>query len=100
MNQLWAGLGVPEWIPEFFNAAEPVFDYGDAIEYFDGNAHYVPATRNLWVAGNQQSREVILTTSAMDAVAYLSLNHSRYPGPDSLVFISFGNLPIPEQVGW
>jgi hypothetical protein len=100
MNPLWSRLGVQEWIPGFFNAEEPLFNYGDAVEYFDGNGHYVPVTRNLWVAGNIHSREVVLTASAMDAVAYLSLNHSRYHAPESLAFIALGNRPVNDQVCW
>ena len=100
MNPVLAQLGVPEAVQDFFHIGELFFNYGGHFEHFDTSFHRVPTTTNLWLAGKDLSREVIITATAMEAIAYLSINLHRYPNLDALTFIAIGNLPHPAQLKW
>jgi len=100
MNPLLTKLGVPKEVQAFFNTTELVFAYGEDSEHFDIGFHRAPATPNIWLAGKDMSREVIITSTAMEAIAYLSLNLHRYRDMDALSFIAIGNLPHPGQLDW
>ena len=100
MNPVLAQLGVPDAVQDFFNVNELLFNYGGHFEHFDTSFHRVPTTTNLWLAGKDLSREVIITATAMEAIAYLSVNLHRFPDLDALTFIAIGNLPHPEQLKW
>jgi len=100
MNSVLTGLGVPQEVQAFFNIHELLFTYGEHFEHFDTGFHRVPTTQNIWLAGKDLSREVIITSTAMEAIAYLSVNLYRYPDLDALSFIAIGNLPHPGQLNW
>ena len=100
MNPVLAQLGVPKAVQDFFHVDELIFNYGGHFEHFDTGFHRVPTTTNLWLAGKDLSREVIITATAMEAIAYLSVNLHRYPDLDALTFIAIGNLPHPPQLKW
>ena len=100
MNPLLTRLGVPQEVQAFFNIHDLLFTYGDHFEHFDTGFHRVPTTQNIWLAGKDLSREVIITSTAMEAIAYLSVNLYRYPDLNSLSFIAVGNLPQPGQLNW
>ncbi|SEN02381.1 hypothetical protein SAMN05192574_102212 [Mucilaginibacter gossypiicola] len=93
-------LGVPPIIQEFFAAEEPFFDFGDQQEHFSEAIHRVPATRNLWTAGNQFARQVIITFSALEAVAFLTLNQANYQNFNELLFIATGARISDRQLKW
>jgi len=96
MNQL-TELGVPDEIQNFFNCNELRFYYGDDIEEFSNDFHLIPATRNLWMAGEGVGRDVIITSSAIEAISFLTCNKHRFPDFKSLTLVAVGNLPHTEQ---
>ncbi len=101
MNEYLIRLGVPLEIQAFFNIkADLSFNYGDSFEHFGENFHKLPTTLNLWIAGNESALEVIITYSAMEAIAFLTLNQVRYPKFQQLAFIAIGNRLHPEQTDW
>jgi hypothetical protein len=100
MNSLLSRLGVPKEVQAFFNIHDPLFAYGEQFEHYGTNFHRVPTTQNIWLAGKDLSREVIITSTAMEAIAYLSFNLHRYRDLDALSFIAVGNLPHPRQLNW
>ena len=79
---------VPAEVQALFNIHELLFTYGDNFEHFDTGFHRVPTTQNIWLAGKDLSREVVITSTAMEAIAYLSVNLYRYPDLNALSFIA------------
>lgn len=105
MNALLNKLGVPSEIQAFFNAGDLVFNYGDDMECFGSGFHRVPTTSHLFIAGGEVSKELILTSSVMEAIAYLTLNAHHYSNLGHLSVIAMGNLPHRGQLarmgqGW
>lgn len=100
MDKILTGLGIHAAVQEFFDSGALCFRYGDDYESFGADYHLVPTTPNLWIAGKELSREVVITSSAMEAFAYLSVNLHRYPDLDHLSFIAIGNLPNYAQLNW
>jgi len=100
MNALLTGLGVPLSIQEFFQTGELLFNYGGNFEEFTPCAHRIPTTRHLWIAGDHLSSQVIITHSAMEAIAYLTLNMHRYPLLKGITCVAIGNLPHDGQLNW
>jgi hypothetical protein len=100
MNAILTELGVPGELQAFFQVTDLLFSYGLDSEYFNKDFHRVPATSNLWMAGNDLTREVVITYSAMEAIAYLTLNKHRYSRIDTLAFVAVGNLPHDGQLQW
>jgi len=100
MNPILTELGVPEAVQAFFKTEELHFSYGDNFECFGTGLHRVPTTRNLWLAGNDLTREVIITSGAMEAIAYTTINQHRYRRLENLAFIAVGNLPDMAQLTW
>jgi len=93
-------LGVPPNVQVFFALEEPVFNYGDDSEYFTPSTHFVPATKNLWMAGDLLAKQVIITYSAMEAVAFLTLNQSEYQNLNDLLFLAIGVRTSSGQLNW
>jgi hypothetical protein len=100
MKGLLTAMGVPDSIRVFFAADKLIFNYGSEWESFGENFHFVPVTSGLWTAGSQMGSELLITPSAMEAVAYLSLNVYRYPDLHKLCFIALGNLPQQSQLNY
>ena len=100
MNPVLTALGVPEAVQAFFNVNELLYNYGGHFEHFGAGFHRVPTTPNIWLAGKDLPREVIITSTAMESIAYLSVNLHRYPDLDTLSFIALGNLPHYGQLQW
>lgn len=100
MNSLLNSLGIPSEIQAFFCvASEPSFSYGDLQELYGEGFHFVPSTRNLWVAGSETASDVIITYSAMEAMAFITLQQQRY-NIAQLAFIAIGNRLHEQQVNW
>jgi len=93
-------LGIPSRLQVLFDLRSAVFSYGDSKETFCLSAHLVPSSRNLWIAGNESAREVLIGRSAMEIIAFLSLNLQRYPQPEKLCLIALGNRPGIGQLNW
>lgn len=101
MNVLLTRLGVPPEIQAFFDVADELFfDYGDAYEHYGDGFHKIPTTQNLWLAGSAAASNVIITYSAMEAIAFITLNRHRYPRLEQLAFIAIGNRLHTEQSNW
>jgi hypothetical protein len=93
-------LGIPSTLQMLFDLRRAVFSYGDSEETFCLSAHFVPSSRNIWIAGNESAREVLIGRSAMEIIAFLSLNLQRYPQPEKLCLIALGNRPGIGQLNW
>jgi hypothetical protein len=101
MNALLTRLGVSPEIQGFFNVeADLLFNYGDDHEHYGDGFHKVPTTPNLWVAGDETASSVIVTHSAMESIAFLSIHRQRYPKLEQLAFIAIGNRMASEQINW
>jgi hypothetical protein len=73
---------------------EITINYHDSIEHITADFHRIPITENHWTAGNIAiASQLIISSSAMDAIAWLHQNHNRYPDLNDLCFISLGALP-------
>jgi hypothetical protein len=100
MNALLSALNVPVEVQQFFNADELLFNYGGHYEQYDTGFHRVPTTTHLWLAGNSLSKTVILTSSAMEAIAYLTINRYKFSNLRDVTFMALGNLPSTGQLKW
>ncbi|WPU99114.1 hypothetical protein SNE26_24175 [Mucilaginibacter sp. cycad4] len=100
MNDTLTKLGVPLDIQALFNVQQPFFDYGDAVEIIALNYHFVPASHNIWVAGNGAAVEVLIARSAMDCIAFLALSTLKYRQLEKLCFLALGNRPSTAQLNW
>ena len=100
MNAYLTTLGVSPKIQQFFAVEEPLFDFGNESEYFSDIVHRVPATNNLWMAGDQFARQVVITFSAMEAIAFLTLNQTTYQNFNDLLFIATGARISSGQLNW
>jgi hypothetical protein len=103
-------LGVPFPVQEFFEPAwrrdgqgNILFDYPDATENYGLAWHRVPVSAGFWLTGQneiQQVAQVFISTSAMEAIAYLSLNFHAFPARENLLFIAYGSSLCKAQVSW
>jgi hypothetical protein len=100
MHPFLTELGVSQELQAYFDIGELRFDYGDDQEMFGPGFHLVPVTADLWLAGNYPATELIITSSAMEAIAYMVLNAWRHPAGAVLSFIALGNRPHPQQLRW
>jgi len=100
MNAVLTALGVPDDIQAFFGAEELVFTYGCHYEHYTQEFHRVPTTTHLWTAGSLVTREVIITPTAMEAIAYLTLHRHKYHRLENLTCVAVGNLPHRSQLKW
>jgi hypothetical protein len=75
-------------------AEEIIIDYHDSIEHAAADFHRIPITENHWTAGGPATAgQLIISSSAMDAIAWLNQNHTRYRNLNDLSFISLGAYP-------
>jgi hypothetical protein len=100
MNPILTALGIPEEVQSFFGAEQLLFAYGCHYEHYDEGFHRVPTTTHLWTAGSLVTREVIITPTAMEAMAYLTLHRHKYHRLDNITCIAVGNLPHDAQLKW
>lgn len=100
MNKVLKRLGISPDVQAFFHAEHLSFDYGGICEVYDEGFHYIPTTSHIWFAGNPYGPEVIVTNSAMEALAWYTINRQNYRDPASLALVSLGNLPAEEQLAW
>lgn len=100
MHPLLTELGVSPELQAYFGIHEANFIYGSDQEIFTRDFHRVPVTRDLWLHGSYPATELIVTSSAMEAIAYMALNAWRHPAEAALSFIAVGLRPFPEQLHW
>ena len=110
MHPYLTKLGIRTEVQEFFSpyysadqSGNLVFPYGKQAETYGMAFHYVPATENYWLAGNNNLtfiREVLICGSAMEAIAWLHIHYRAYSQSDNLLFLSTGTKPGPEHFRW
>lgn len=101
-------LGIPVSVQDFFRPymktdghGNLLFTYQDSLEDFGMAYHLTPASDFFWSAGEALfSKELIITGSAMEAIAYLTVNHHRYRTTDTLLFLATGNRINSRQLDW
>lgn len=99
MSALLQKLGVPRNVRLFFEPyleALPdgslTFPFGNAAEQFDITFHLMPTATDPWIAGSGPL--LFYSHSAMEAIAFLSLNNQRFPDLSLLRFVAIGyHLP-------
>jgi hypothetical protein len=75
-------------------AEEVIINYHDSIEHATADFHRIPITENHWTTGHTTTAgQLIISSSAMDAIAWLNQNHTRYRNLNDLSFISLGAYP-------
>ncbi|WP_316847244.1 hypothetical protein [Pedobacter psychrodurus] len=71
-----------------------IFDYnGGLSEYFGKDGHLIAVAGDFWsssVVNLNIVTQVFICSSAMEAVAFLHFNPSRFTRPDELLFIAIG----------
>ena len=110
MHPYLTKLGVRPEVQDFFYpyftsdaAGNLVFNYHDSIEHFGFAFHRVPVAEHFWIAGNtdfHMIRQVFVCGTAMDAIAYLSLNFSSFNHIENLLFLATGVKPNRDQMRW
>ncbi|MCC8407695.1 hypothetical protein LJ707_02060 [Mucilaginibacter sp. UR6-1] len=100
MHDLLTKLGVSTELQAFFDLRDLCFSYGDEQEIYGPGFHHVPVSSDLWMSGKYPATELIISSSAMEAIAYMALNAWRHPADGSLSFIAVGLRPQPEQLRW
>lgn len=100
MNKLLTELGVPNDLQALFNNSDCLFDFGDGQEHFGPGFHRVPTSQNVWRAAGDFVTDVVITHSAMEAIAYITLNRYLHASLDNIAFVAIGNYPHALQTGW
>lgn len=110
MHPFLTRLGVRPEVQRFFRPFYQVdvignllFAYGEEFEHFGFGFHRVPTTGELWLAGNlqlSQVRLVILSASALDAVAWLNKKLPAFPQTENLLFASLGAGIHDAALSW
>lgn len=109
MHPYLTKLGVPADVQAYFRpyyntdaGGNLVFVYGNNAEVYGLGFHYVPVSGDLWIAGNNLSmiRQVFICASAMDAIAFLSLNFNYFKNPDHLLFVATGLHSCKAHIDW
>lgn len=100
MNETLTELGVPQELQALFNHSECLFDFGDGYEHFGEGFHRVPTSQNVWRASRECVSDVIITNSAMEAIAYITLNRHMHSSVENIAFIAIGNYPHTLQTDW
>lgn len=106
MSALLQKLDVPRNVRLFFEPYFKVlpdgslsFPFGDASEHFGPSFHVVPNATDPWIAGSGPL--LFYSHSAMEAVAFLTLNTQRFPDFSLLRFAAIGNyLPQPPRFAY
>ena len=100
MNSLLQELGVPSELQALFNTTDCIFDFGDGYEHFTKDFHRVPTSQNLWRAVPDAVTDVVITHSAMEAIAFMTFNRHLFTAARQVAFAAIGNFPHGLQTGW
>ena len=110
MHPYLTRLGVRPDVQAFFqphfnadHTGNLVFNYQDGAEHFGFAFHRVPVSEHCWIAGNSNFsmiRQVFVCGTAMDAIAYLSLNRTAFTQTENLLFLATGVMPNIGQMRW
>ena len=110
MHPYLTNLGVPVRIQEHFapyyrsdEYGNLEFSYATSAEKYGPGIHLVPQSEALWCAGDITGNgvtEVLITYSAMEAIAFLSLKGHQFNQPDKLLFVATGAGISMQQILW
>jgi len=110
MHPFLTRLGVRPQVQHFFseyyttdNTGNLVFAYGAQTEHFGLGFHRVPLSNELWKAGEinfSTVRQVIVCSSAMEAIAYFGFNFSSFNRAGNPLFLATGARPQSAQINW
>lgn len=96
MSALLQKLGVPRNVRLFFEPYMKVlpdgsltFLFENAAEHFSTDLHLVPVALDPWIAGSGPL--LFYSHSAMEAIAFLTLNVQRFPDLSLLRFVAIGH---------
>lgn len=99
MHPYLTRLGVPKNVQLFLEpyytcdgSGNLVFTYGYEFEHFGWAWHRVPAAMYPWTAGNAFAHQLVVATSAMECVAFLTFNAHRFPDLN-LQLLALGLFP-------
>jgi hypothetical protein len=71
-----------------------IFKQDTYFEHVSERFHRIPITEAVWMAGETDiATDFFICGSAMDAIAWLDLNHKHYRRLENLCFISSGSVP-------
>ena len=103
-------LGISKDVQSFFlpfisvdEIGNLLFCYGDDFEHFGFAFHKVPATENIWMAGNENLSmisQVYICNSAMEAIAFLSFKAGLLTIRDNILFLGIGAKPYAAHIAW
>jgi hypothetical protein len=95
-------LGIHAKVQAFFKPHFTVqkntilFPYENDYEHAGPDFHRIPITEDRWTAGEPAlATQLIISGSAMDAIAWLNQNHIRFRNLDALYFLVMGAVPFP-----
>jgi len=95
MAALLEKLGVPRNVRLFFEPYYTLcrdgslrFSFGEDFEHFGNHYHRVPLGGGSWIAG--EGPKTMLSFSAMEAIAFLTLQAHRFPDLRALRFMALG----------
>jgi len=97
---------VVDFFSPFFTTDEDknlCFAYGSQTERYGMAFHHIPSSEILWIAGEinfSAVRQVFISATALDAIAWLHLNYSAFSTTDNILFLSTGLLPNAQQFSW
>jgi len=106
LTRLQVNPEVQKFFSRFYTTDELsnlLFSYGDGFEHFGFAFHKVPLSANFWFAGINnfsQVRQVMICSSAMEAVSWLNKNYLSFSSPDNLLFLSPGTGVHDTHLRW
>jgi len=100
MASFLEALGVHPRVRRFFKnyisetCEALIIEQDNYFEHAGESFHRIPITEATWTAGDHGlASHIFICGSAMDAIAWLHLNHFRFRSFDHLLFISTGAVP-------
>jgi hypothetical protein len=97
---------VQEFFCEYYTediSGNLIFHYGELTEHFGFAFHRIPVSEKLWIAGNYNFsliRQVVICSSAMEAISWLNKNYYSFPAVDNLLFLSAGAGVDTRHIRW
>jgi len=101
MNAYLTRLGIrreiQQWLTPYYHTDESgnvCFSYGIDTEVYGLAFHKVPSTPECWIAGPENPasiREVVICSSAMEAISWLNCNFNVLRFLDNVMFIATGS---------
>lgn len=104
MNACLTRLGIrpeiQEWLEPYYHTDEngnPCFSYGGGTETYGLAFHRVPLSGGLWKTDQPLTRQVIICSSAMEAISWLNCNLSSFQDIGQTMLAAMGSKLAPAQ---